>query len=54
MGGGKPKRRTALGLGAEVRFTSVRYDSVLPAEDDATSLISQVVELKEVVHLDGI
>jgi hypothetical protein len=34
---GQPKRRTALGLDAEVRITSVRNGSALFAEDDATS-----------------
>jgi hypothetical protein len=34
---GQPLRRTALGLGAEVKITSVRNGSALPAEVDATS-----------------
>ncbi len=34
---GQPTRRTALGLGAEVKITSVSFGSALPAEVDATA-----------------
>ena len=48
MGWGHPVRRTALGLGAEVKITSVSFGSALPAEVDATSAGSNRGELPEV------
>jgi hypothetical protein len=48
MGWGQPKRRTALGLDAEVKITSVSFGSALPAEVDATSAAKQYAKLAEV------
>ena len=44
---------TALGLGAEVVITSVRFSSALPAEVDATSAAKKSAKLAEVKMLNA-
>jgi len=48
-GWGQPTRRTALGLGAEVKITSVSFGSALPAEDDATASTDRCSKLLSVL-----
>jgi hypothetical protein len=49
-GWGQPKRRTALGLGAEVKITSVSFGSALPAEDDATDVAKKMSQVALVAN----
>jgi hypothetical protein len=45
---GRPKRRTALVLGADVKLTSVRFGSALPAEVDASASTNKTWKLTAV------
>jgi hypothetical protein len=45
---GAPKRQTAIGLGAEVKITSVRFGSALFAEADATADRKKTAKLASV------